>query len=196
MMGMKARLFAPLPPVSLEELVPPNHFYRHLEYALDLGFVRDLVRDAYADIGRPSIDPAVFFKLQLILFFEGLRSERQLLQIVADRLSLRWYLGYDLTEVLPDHSSLTRIRERYGVEVFRRFFEAIVEQCIAAGLVWGKELYIDSTDVDANAAFDSLRPRFAVEAHLARLFREPGEGNDDDAGGESGPTPLPVALTA
>ena len=106
--------------------------------------------------GRPSIDPVVFFKLQLILFFEGLRSERQLLRVVADRLSLRWYLGYDLTEPLPDHSSLTRIRERYGLEVFRRFFEAIVEQCLAAGLVWGQELYIDATKVAANAV-----PRFA-----------------------------------
>src|SRR5215211_3232997 len=133
MMGTKARVFTLLPPVSLEELVPSDHFYRHLEHTLDLGFVRELVRDAYADIGRPSIDTVVFFKLQLILFFEGLRSERQLLRVVADRLSLRWYLGYDLTEPLPDHSSLTRIRERYGLEVFRRFFERIVEQCLGSG---------------------------------------------------------------
>lgn len=181
--------------VSLEDLVPASHFYRHLERTLDLTFVRDLVRETYAGIGRPSIDPVVFFKLQMILFFEGLRSERQLMRVVADRLSLRWYLGYDLTEVLPDHSSLTRIRERYGVEVFRRFFDAIVEQCIAAGLVWGKELYIDSTDVQANASIDSLRPRFVVETHLAQLFTKKEASGGDDPGEESGPTPLPVALT-
>src|SRR3712207_4914140 len=116
MMGQKDPSFSVLPPVTLEELVPTDHVYRHLERTLDLSFVRDLVRDAYADIGRPSIDPVVFFTLQLILFFEGLRSERQLMQVVADRLSLRWYLGYDLTEPLPDHSSLSRIRERYGPE--------------------------------------------------------------------------------
>src|SRR4051794_9797986 len=154
-MGTKGRVFAPLPPVSLEELVPPDHFYRHLRRSLDLGFVRDLVRHAYADSGRPSIDPVVFFKLQLILFFEGLRSERQLMQVVADRLSLRWYLGYDLTEPLPDHSSLTRIRERYGLTVFQTFFQRIVEQCLAAGLVWGQELYFDATKVEANASLDS-----------------------------------------
>ena len=74
---------------SLEDLVPQSHFYRHLERTLDLIFVRDLVRETYAGIGRPSIDPVVFFKLQLILFFEGLRSERQLMRVVADRLSLR-----------------------------------------------------------------------------------------------------------
>jgi len=191
--------------VSLDDLVPPNHFYRHLERTLDLAFVRELVRGTYAKIGRPAIDPVVFFKLQLILFFEGLRSERQLMRVVADRLSLRWYLGYDLSEVLPDHSSLTRIRERYGGEIFRRFFEEIVERCIAARLVWGKDLFIDSTDVDANASIDSLQPRFAVEAHLTRLFVEERAGEDDSDddrgdhrdqhGGADEPLPLPVVLT-
>jgi len=181
--------------VSLDDLVPQSHFYRHLERTLDLAFVRELVRAAYAEIGRPSIDPVVFFKLHLILFFEGLRSERQLMRVVAGRLSLRWYLGYDPTEALPDHSSLTRLRERYGLDVFRRFFDVIVEQCNAAGLVWGKELYIDSTDVAANASIDALQPRFAVEAHLTRLFDETDGGDDEDTGGESGPTHLPVALT-
>jgi transposase len=201
MMGQKDRSFAALPPVTLEDLVPTDHVYRHLERTLDLSFVRDLVREAYADIGRPSIDPVVFFKLQLILFFEGLRSERQLMQVVADRLSLRWYLGYDLTEPLPDHSSLTRIRERYGLAVFRRFFETVVEQCLAAGLVWGQELFIDATKVAANASLDSLQPRFAVEAHLGRLFteigdeREGGEGNGGVAepGGDP-PARLPMDL--
>ena len=93
MMGTKARDFAALPPVSLEDLVPPDNFYRHLERSLDLSFARDLVRDVYADTGRPSIDPVVFFTRQLVLFFEGLRSERQLMQVVADRLSLRVLSG-------------------------------------------------------------------------------------------------------
>src|SRR5215217_5427450 len=141
-MGTKDRVFAALPPLTLEDLVPPDHFYRHLEQSLDLSFVRDLVHDAYAETGRPSIDPIIFFKLQLVLFFEGLRSERQILRVAADRLSLRWYLGYDLTESLPDHSGLTRIRECYGLAVFRRFFEAVVDQCDVAGLVWGQEVFV------------------------------------------------------
>ena len=183
MMGIKGRAFGPLPPVTLEELVPPDHFYRHLEDTLELSFVRDLVRDADAPSVRPSIDPVVFFKLQLILFFEDLRSERQLMQVVADRLSLRWYLGYDLSEPLPDHSRLSRIRERSGREVFRRFFDRIVEQCIAAGLVWGQEFSLDATRVQANAATDSLQPRFAVEAHLACLFA--ADGDKTGSGGAS-----------
>src|SRR5260221_6793857 len=176
MMGSKERHFAPLINVSLEELVPADHFYRHLERALDLTFVREFVHETYAGGGRPSIDPVVFFKLQLVMFFEGIRSERQLMRHAADRLSVRWYVGYDLDEPLPDHSSLSKVRLRYGLEVFRRFFEAIVQQCQRAKLVWGKELYFDSTQVNANADLDSLTPRFAVEAreaiqeHLSALF--------------------------
>ena len=127
-------------------------------------FVRALVAPYYAAGGRPSIDPVVFFKLQLVMFFEGIRSERQFLRLVADRLGARWYIGYDLDEALPDHSSLTRIRERYGLEVFRRFFDAIVERCQEAGLVWGAEAYIDATKMVANAAVESVQPRFAVAA--------------------------------
>jgi transposase len=197
MMGRKERAFGPLPPMTLEDLVPSDHFYRHLERSLDLSFVRDLVREVYAETGRPSIDPVVFFKLQLVMFFEGIRSERQLMRVAADRLSLRWYLGYDMAEPLPDHSSLTRIRERYGLEIFRCFFEAVIERCIAAGLVWGRELYFDATKVEANASLDSVAPRFAVGAHVGALFSlaEAPEDNDDREDRDR-PVLLPVALTA
>ncbi|MFL5591444.1 MAG: IS1182 family transposase [Ktedonobacteraceae bacterium] len=218
MMGSKERHFTPLINVSLEDLVPADHFYRHLEKSLDLSFVRESVHQTYATGGRPSIDPVVFFKLQLVMFFEGIRSERQLMRHAADRLSVRWYLGYDLNEPLPDHSSLTCIRERYGVDIFRRFFDAIVEQCQQEKLVWGKELYIDSTQVNANADLDSLTPRFAVEAraaiqtHLAALFAEEAnqpepqtaatevvtaspEGSVTEAMMCAMPTPLPIPLS-
>ncbi len=185
MMGKKVRSFAPLINVSLEELVPQDHFYRHLDRTLDLSSVREFVQETYAGGGRPSIDPVVFFKLQLVMFFEGIRSERQLMRHAADRLSVRWFLGYDLGEPLPDHSSLTRIRTRYGVDVFRRFFEQIVEQCQQAGLVWGRELYIDGTKVQANASRDSLTPRFFVEAHLNSLFGEAREETAESAELES-----------
>ncbi len=177
MMGTKIRTFSPLPEdLSLEELVPKDNFYRRLQARLDLSFVRELVAPLYAGGGRPSVDPVVFFKLQLVMFFEDIRSERQLMRVVADRLSVRWYLGYDLHETLPDHSSLTRIRERFGLEVFRRFFERIVQECFEAGLVWGEELFFDATKVEANASIDSTRSRSLVEGrleeHLAATFPE------------------------
>jgi transposase len=190
MMGTKTRSFAPLPhDLSLEDLVPKDHFYRRLEATLDLSFVRELVEPLYANGGRPSVDPVVFFKLQLVMFFEDLRSERQLMGVVADRLSLRWYLGYDLQEPLPDHSSLTRIRERFGLEVFRRFFERIVEECVEAGLVWGEELFFDATKVEANASMESRIPRFAAEAHLGELFEGEGtlQSEEEEGGGDDAP---------
>ena len=158
--------------VSLEALVPRDHFYRQLEAKLDLGFVRELVHGRYEANGRPSIDPVVFFKLQLIMFFEGIRSERRLIEVTRLNLAHRWYLGYHLDEPLPEHSSLSRIRARLGVEVFHRFFERIVELCQAAGLVWGKELLFDATQVRANASVESLVPRFYVRAkeHVNELF--------------------------
>ena len=94
MMGKKIRHFAPLPPnLSLEELVPVDNFYRRLDQELDLSFVRDLVEDCYARSGRPSVDPVVFFRLQLVMSFEDIRSERELIRVAADRLSVRWFLG-------------------------------------------------------------------------------------------------------
>ena len=198
MMGTKIRSFAPLPDdLSLENLVPEDHFYRRLQAQLDLSFVRDLVAPLYAKDGRPSVDPVVFFKLQLVMFFEDLRSERQLIRVVSDRLSVRWYIGYDLFEPLPDHSSLTRIRERFGLSVFRRFFERIVEECADAGLVRGEELFFDATKVEANASIDSTRSRSLLggrlEEHLAATFPEealPVQEEDLSgvvAGGVAGP---------
>src|SRR3954453_16569139 len=160
--------------VSLEDLVPPDHFYRHLDAKLDLTFVRKWVEDLYKPGGRPSIDPVVFFKLQLIMFFEGIRSERRLIETASLHLGHRWYLGYGLDESLPDHSSLTRIRQRLGVAIFQRFFEQVVDLCQQAGLLWGRELFVDATKVAANAAVDSLVPRFAYDAkaHVANLFAD------------------------
>ena len=180
MLGYKAKDFQIHTNVSLESLIPKDNFYRQVERCLDISFVRDLVYDLYSDIGRPSIDPVVFFKLQLIAFFEGIRSERRLMDNVNLNLAHRWFIGYDLHEVVPDHSSLSKIRERFGLETFQKFFEHIVALCVEAGLVWGEELYFDSTKVNANAAIDRLIPRVEWEAqqHLQQLFEaklDPGE---------------------
>ncbi len=186
--------------VSLERLVPADHFYRKLQAQLDLGFVRDWVADKYAAIGRPSIDPVVFFKLELLLFFEGLRSERKLLETAHLHLGYRWYLGYNLDEPLPDHSSLSKIRQRLGVETFQRFFDHIVDLCQEAGLVWGKELFFDSTNVRADADIDSLVPRFYQQAkqqaqtHIAELFA--GDETGRESSSEPGPAGAPTSSTA
>lgn len=173
MLRQKAKIFKVHPGLTLDDLVPQDNFYRQVEAKLDLSFVRELVREHYAqNMGRPSIDPVTFFKLHLIMFFEGIRSERQLMGTVHLNLAHRWYIGYDLDEPVPDHSSLSKIRTRYGFQVFHRFFEQIVELCIEAGLVWGKELYFDGTKVRANAAVNTIEPRIELvkQEHLDHLF--------------------------
>jgi transposase len=208
MLCVKERVFTPLRDVSLDDLVPADHFYRHLDAKLDLTFVRAWVCDTYTERGRPSIDPVVFFRLQLVLFFEGIRSERELLRIAGDRRSVRWYLGDDLDQPLPDHSRLTRIRERYGLAIFQRFFEHVGELCLEAGLVRGKELFCDATPVHANADLTKMVPRFAWEAkqHVAELFGiDAGQGAPESAtetqpvllvpAPRETPTPLPAGLS-
>lgn len=174
MLGHKVREFKPLTGICLEDLVPEDNFYRQVEQSLDLSFVRELADKFYSSIGRPSVDPVVFFKLQLIAFFEGIRSERKLMETVNLNLAHRWFIGYDLGEPVPDHSSLSKIRERFGLDVFQRFFEHIVELCIQAGLVWGEELYFDSTKVQANANVNQMidRAKSEAEQHLNELFEE------------------------
>jgi len=178
MLGHKAREFKQHKSISLDDLVPDDNFYCQVERIIDLGFVRELTGEFYSSIGRPSIDPVVFFKLQLIAFFEGVRSERQLMETVNLNLAHRWYIGYDLDEPVPDHSSLSKIRERYGREVFQQFFEQVVEMCINAGLVWGEELYFASTKVQANANINGMISRTNLKArqHLEQLF----EYRDED----------------
>src|SRR3970282_2634369 len=106
MMGHRSKRFKLFTETNLEALPPADTFYRWLEEKLDLSFVRDLVRDCYEELGRPSIDPVVFFKLHLIAFFEGITSERRLMETTAMNLAHHWYLGYDLDAPLPDHRTL------------------------------------------------------------------------------------------
>jgi transposase len=183
--------------VTLESLIPADQFYRHLDAKLDLTFVREWVQDCYAERGRPSIDPVVFFKLQLIMFFEGIRSERRLIETASLHLAHRWYLGYGLDEPLPEHSSMTRIRKRLGVTVFERFFEHIVALCQEVGLVWGRELFFDATKVRANADVDSLVPRFywRAQQHLDELFADAAP-DEKPASEERPPSVTGPAVTA
>ena len=94
------------------------------------------------------------------------------METVNLNLAHRWFIGYDLDEPVPDHSCLSKIRKRYGLEIFQQFFEKIVELCVEAGLVWGEELYFDSTKVDANASINSMidRTESEVDQKLEELW--------------------------
>lgn len=141
--------------VTIEELMPREHFLRKLEAALDLSFVYDETSPLYSrKYGRPPIDPVVLVKYLLVGFLYGIPSERQIEQRVQTDVALRWYLGLDLFDRVPDHSTISQPRRRKPSfrKVFRRLFEEVARQCVAAGLVSGRLAVTDSTHVKANAS--------------------------------------------
>jgi transposase len=164
-------------------------FYRKLDETLEkIGFatgVREICRPAYADAsvgGRPGIDPAVYFKMLMIGFFENLPSERSIASRCADSLSLRAFLGYDVTEDTPDHSSLSVIRTRLGVEIYQAALELVLSGLYEHGLLKGKHLGIDSSIIEANASLRELSHRNTEKSYwdyVRKLAAETGIDPDD-----------------
>ena len=141
--------------VTIEDLMPKEHFLRQLEAALDLSFVYKETDNLYSRrFGRPPIDPVIIVKYLLVGFLYGIPSERQIERRIETDIALRWYLGLDLFDRVPDHSTISQLRRRKPSfrKVFRRLFEEVVRQCIAKGLVSGRVVGTDSTHVKANAS--------------------------------------------
>jgi transposase len=142
----------------LESFVAEDHFLRQIDRVLDLSFVRELTAACYADgKGRPSIDPEIFFRMQLVAYFNGITKDRRLCEQVHDNLAYRWFCRLSLSDDVPEHSSLTRIRDRLGEEVFEKVFRKIVRQCQEKGLVKQDcRVMTDATLIAADASLDSL----------------------------------------
>ncbi len=137
--------------------IPTRHFYARLDSLIDLSFVREVTASLYAEkLGRPSLDPVVFFKCMLVAFFENIVADRALEFRLADSLVIRKYLGYGLDERTPDESTLRKTRQLLPEETFRLVFMQVLAQCAHRGLVSGRALGMDSTTVEANASMDSL----------------------------------------
>src|SRR3954471_17826351 len=144
--------------IDLEEFVAEDHFLLRIDRVLDLSFVRELTAARYADgKGRPSIDPEVFFRMQLLAYFYGIGKDRRLCEEVRYNLAYRWFCRLSLVDDVPDHSSLTRIRDRLGEEVFEAVFRRIVAQCQQKGLVKDPcRVMTDATLIAADASLNSL----------------------------------------
>jgi transposase len=128
-----------------------------IDHVLDLGWLRAEVTELYcADNGRPGIDPEVAVRLMLAGFLLGIVHDRRLMREAQVNLAIRRFIGYALHEALPDHSSLTRIRQRWGEDIFRRIFTRVVQQCQAAGLVSAETVHIDASLIRANVSMDAL----------------------------------------
>jgi transposase len=144
--------------IDLESFVPQDHLLRKIDRELDLSFVRELTANCYADgLGRPSIDPEIYFRMQLVAYLCGIRSERRLCEDIHCDLAYRWFCHLPLSEEVPDHSSLTTIRDRFGEEIFEKVFSKIVALCQQKGLVNEEcRVITDATLIAADAALDSL----------------------------------------
>lgn len=148
---------------QLSDRVPEDNFYRRLDKALDLSFLRKRTRQYYGKEGQVSIDPVVFFKLILVGYLENLESDRKIIEHSRLRLDILYYLGYDLDEELPWHSTLSRTRQLYGIEVFDALFAEVLRLCVEKGMVLGKRQAVDSAYIKANASMDSLVERKVIE---------------------------------
>jgi transposase len=140
--------------VSIEDLVPKDHLLRKIDKVIDFGFIRDRVKDLYcADNGRPAIDPVVLFKMLFIGYLFGTRSERQLVRDIQVNVAYRWFLGFGLTDKIPDASTISQNRRRRFSEsaIYQEIFDAIVLQAMHRKMVDGTTLYTDSTHLKANA---------------------------------------------
>jgi transposase len=140
----------------LSQRVPADNFYRRLTEQLDLQFLYKSTKKYYGAEGQQSIDPVVFFKLILIGYLENLNSDRKIIDHAKMRLDILYFLGYDLDEELPWHSTLSRTRQLYGEEVFKELFSKVLGLCVQKGMLSGRRQAIDSAYIKANASMDSL----------------------------------------
>ena len=140
--------------VLLEELVPQDHFLRKVDAAVDFSFIHDMCKDLYClDNGRPAIEPELLFKMLLLGYLYGIKSEIKLAQAVNENIAFKWFLGLKLTEKGPDHATISanRVRRFRDNNIAEQIFDEILRQCIAKGLVGGAILYTDSTHIKAKA---------------------------------------------
>lgn len=158
--------------VDLEKRVRKSHTLRKIARQIDFTFIYEEVSQTYGARGNVSVPPPVILKLMLLLVLYNVRSERELMDTVPERLDWLWFLGYDLETDIPDHSVLSKARRRWGPEVFRGFFERIVLQCIQAGLVDGKKIFVDSSIVDADASKNSVIDTRDLKDQLREQYKE------------------------
>ncbi len=158
--------------ITLDKRVRRNHPLRNIDEVIDFEFIYNEVKDKYGSNGNVSVPPPIILKLMLLLVFYNVRSERELMDTLPERLDWLWFLGYDLDTDMPNHSVLSKARTKWGVEAFKRFFEMIVWQCVEAGLVDGSKIFVDSSLVDADASNNSVVDTQSLKRYLNKSYQE------------------------
>jgi len=163
---------------QLSDRIPKTNFYRQLKEHLDLKFIPASTAKYYGTEGQQSIDPEVFFKLLLVGYLENLNSDRKIIEHAKMRLDILYFIGYDIDEELPWHSTLSRTRQLYGQEVFIELFRRVLKLCIDKGMVSGRRQAVDSAYIKANASLGSLQEKEVLED--AQTYSDELEANQDD----------------
>ena len=158
--------------VQLETRVRKDHPLRKIKELVDFEFIYEEVEKTYGANGNVSIPPPVVLKLMLLLILYNVRSERELMETLPERLDWLWFLGFTIESSIPDHSVLSKARRRWGEEVFKHFFERIVVQCVNAGLVDGTKIFMDSSLIDADASNNSVIDTHSLTRYLKERYRE------------------------
>jgi transposase len=157
----------------LSSLIPEDHILKRVDKFLDLSWLNEAVKGLYcSDNGRPGIAPEAAVRLMLAGFFQGIVHDRKLMREAQVNIAIRWFAGYRLDEKLPDHSSLTRIRQRWGADRFKRIFVKTIESCIDAGLVNGETVHVDATLIRADVSWESLTVKYAEETLKENTVKE------------------------
>jgi len=174
MMGVQPPLQSSLFYVGLniEKRIRSNHPLRKVNELIDFDFAYNEVKDLYGINGNVSIPPPVILKLMLLLVFYNVRSERELIDTLPERIDWLWFLNYDLDSEIPNHSVLSKARKKWGVDIFQSFFERIVRQCVEAGLVDGRKIFVDSSLVDANASNNSVLDTQNLKHQLHKNYKK------------------------
>lgn len=168
--GRQLKMF--YPGLCLERRVRPNHPLRQVKQLVDFDFIYQEVASTYGVNGNVSVPPPVILKLMLLLIFYNVRSERELMATLPERLDWLWFIDFDLDDDIPDHSVLSKARSRWGTAAFKQFFERIVCQCVAAGLVDGAKIFMDSSLIAADASKNSLINMNSLKSQLNRHYQE------------------------
>ena len=158
--------------INIEKRIRSNHPLRKVNELIDFDFAYNEVKDLYGSNGNVSVPPPVILKLMLLLVFYNVRSERELMDTLPERIDWLWFLDYDLDSEIPSHSVLSKARKKWGVDVFQSFFERIVQQCVEAGLVDGRKIFVDSSLVDANAANNSVLDTQNLKHQLHKNYKK------------------------
>jgi transposase len=158
--------------VQLETRVRKDHPLRKIKELVDFDFIYKEVEKTYGRNGNLSVPPPVILKLMLLLILYNVRSERELMDTLPERLDWLWFLGYTIESPIPDHSVLSKARTRWGQDAFKHFFERIVLRCVAAGLVDGAKIFMDASLIDANASNNSVVDTHALKRYLNERYRE------------------------